>query len=139
MLTRAVETYLAVRRAAGFVLRDEGSYLKSFAAFSEARRQHYVSAKIAIEWAGLAQSRQQRARQLGMVIRFARYLRAEDERHEVPPAFFGQEKLPRPAPYILTPKQIQQLITAASHTRRPFCGATYSTLFALMASSPPRY
>ena len=133
MLTRAVETYLAVRRAAGFVLRDEGSYLKSFAAFSEARRQHYVSAKIAIEWAGLAQSRQQRARQLGMVIRFARYLRAENERHEVPPAFFGREKLPRPTPYILTPKQIQQLITAASHTRRPFCGATYSTLFALMA------
>ena len=67
MLTRAVETYLAVRRAAGFVLRDEGSYLKSFAAFSEARRQHYVSAKIAIEWAGLAQSRQQRARQLGKI------------------------------------------------------------------------
>ena len=133
MLTRAVETYLAVRRAAGFVLRDEGSYLKSFAAFSEARRQHYVSAKIAIEWAGLAQSVPQRARRLGMVIRFARYLRAENEHHEVPPAVFGAEKLPRPTPYIVTGKQIQQLVTAASHTRRPFCGATYSTLFALMA------
>ena len=133
MLTRAVENYLAVRRAVGFALKDEGAYLKSFAAFSEARKQRYVSPKIAIEWAGLAQSRQQRARKLGMVIRFARYLRAEDERHEVPPAVFGPEKSPRPTPYILTAKQIQQLVAAASQTRRPMCGATYSTLFGLMA------
>ena len=44
MLTRAVETYLAIRRAAGFALRCEGFHLKSFAAFSEARKQRYVSA-----------------------------------------------------------------------------------------------
>jgi integrase/recombinase XerD len=132
MLTRAVETYLAVRRAAGFALKDEGSCLKSFAKFSEAKKQHYVSAKIAIEWAGLAQSMSQRARRLGMVIRFARYLHAEDERHEVPPAVFGAEKLPRPTPYILTEKQIQQFI-AASQLRHRICGATYSTLFSLFA------
>src|SRR2546430_2516945 len=46
MLTGAVETYLAVRRAAGFALRCEGSLLKRFAAFSEARKQHYVSTEI---------------------------------------------------------------------------------------------
>ena len=56
MLTRAVETYLAVRRAAGFELRCEGSFLKNFAAFSEVRQQHHILAKTAIEWAGLAQS-----------------------------------------------------------------------------------
>jgi integrase/recombinase XerD len=133
MLTRGVETYLAVRRAAGFALRDEGSCLKSFAKFSEAKKQHYVSAKIAIEWAGLARSMAQRARRLGMVIRFARYLHAEDERNEVPPAVFGPEKLPRPTPYILTEKQIQQLITAASQLRHRICGTTYSTLFSLLA------
>jgi len=132
MLTRAVETYLAVRRAAGFALRCEGSQLKSFAAFSEARKQHYVSTEIAIEWAGLARSVPQRARRLGTVIRFARYLRAEDERHEVPPAVFGAERLPRPTPYTLTEKQIQQLITAASQSRYRICGATYSTLFSLL-------
>ena len=78
MLTRAVETYLAVRRAAGFALRSQGSQLKSFAAFSKARKQHYVSTDIAIEWAGLAPSVSERARRLGTIIRFARYLRAED-------------------------------------------------------------
>jgi len=93
MLTRAVETYLAVRRAAGFALRPDGSYLEHFAAFSDARKQRYLSAKIATEWAGLAQSAPQRARRLGIIIRFARYLRAEDERHEVPPAVFGARGL----------------------------------------------
>jgi integrase/recombinase XerD len=133
MLTRAVETYLAVRRAAGFALRCEGSHLKRFAAFSEARKQHYVSTEIAIEWAGLAQSVPQRARRLGTIIRFARYLRAEDERHEVPPAIFGAERSRRPTPYILTGKQLQQLVNAASQSKYGICGATYSTLFSLLA------
>lgn len=133
MLTRAVETYLAVRRAAGFELRREGSRLRSFAAFSEARKQHYVSTKIAIEWAGLSRSVPMRARRLGMVIRLARHLRAEDERHEVPPAVFGAERPPRPTPYILTREQIQQLVTAASQSRFPICSATYRTLFSLLA------
>lgn len=133
MLTRAAETYLAVRRAAGFALRPDGAFLKRFAAFSDARKQRYLSAKIAIEWAGLAQSAPQRARRLGTIIRFARYIRAEDERHEVPPAVFGAERPPRRTPYILTREQIQQLIVAASQLRYRICRATYSTLFSLLA------
>ncbi len=133
MLTRAVETYLAVRRAAGFALTCEGSHLKSLAAFSDARKQHYVSTDLAIEWAGLAQLVPQRARRLGTIIRFARYLRAEDERHEVPPAIFGAEKLPRPTPYILTAEHIRQLIGAASPSCYRLPRATYSTLFSLLA------
>jgi len=133
MLTRAVETYLAVRRAAGFALRCEGSYLQSFATYSEAKKRHYVSTDIAIEWAGLARSVSHCARRLGSIIRFARYLRAEDGRHGVPPAVFGAERLPRPTPYILTRKQIQQVVTAASQSRYRICGATYRTLFSLMA------
>src|SRR5215472_15495498 len=117
MLAQAVMTYLAVRRATGFALRCESFQLKSFAAFSEAREKCYVSSDIAIEWAGLA-----------------RYLRAEDEHHEVPPAIFGVEKPPRPTPYILTPEQISQLIDAASRSGyRTLRRATYSTLFSLLA------
>jgi integrase/recombinase XerD len=133
MLTRAVETYLAVRRAAGYALKCEGSHLKRYAAFSEARKQHYISTKIAIEWAGLGQSIPQRARRLGIIIRFARYLRAEDGRHEVPPAVFGAERLPRSTPYILTAEQIRQLIGAASRTRPRLARITYRTLFSLLA------
>jgi len=135
MLTQDVETYLAVRRAAGFGLSSQGSQLKSFAAFSEARKQHYVSTDIAIGWAGLARSVPQCARRLGMVIRLARYLRAEDERHEVPPAVFGAETSPRPTPYILTGEQIQQLVTAASQSKYRICRATYRTLFSWLAGT----
>jgi integrase len=134
MLTTAANTYLAVRRASGFALRNPGFQLKSFAAFSEARGHHHIRAAIAIEWARLGRSGLQRARRLGTVIRFARYLHAEDERHEVPPAIFGTENALRPTPCILTTTDIRQLITAAAESMpRAICGATYSTLFALLA------
>jgi len=134
MLTDAVTTYLAIRRATGFALTCEAVQLKSFAAFSEARREPYVSADLAIEWAGLAQSVSQRARRLGTIIRFARYLRAEDPRHDIPSPIFGAEKLPRRTPYILSMAQIRQLIEAASQLGyRTLRRATYSTLFALLA------
>ena len=136
MLTTAATTYLAVRRASGFALRNQGFQLKSFAAFSEARGHRYICAAVAIEWAGLSRSVMQRARRLGTVIRFARYLRAEDACHEVPPAIFGTEKAPRPTPYILTTEDIRRLVTAAAQSMsRALCGATYSTLLALLAST----
>jgi integrase len=134
MLTRAVETYLAVRRAAGFALRSTGYQLKSFAAFSEARKQPYISTEMAIAWAGQAPSLSQRARRLGIIIRFARYLRAENKRHELPPAIFGRVRSTRPTPYILTTEQIRQLIEAASQSGyKTLRRATYRTLFSLLA------
>ena len=134
MLAQAVESYVALRRATGFAFKSEGSYLKVFAAFSEARGEDYVRAPIAIEWAGLARLVPQRARRLGIVIRLARYLRAEDQRHEIPPAVFGGETRPRPVPYILSQGQIRQLIHAASQSGyRTLRRKTYSTLFALLA------
>lgn len=135
MLTHAVESYLAVRRATGFDLKSEGRLLQSFATFSDALGQHYVSTETAIRWAGLARSLSQRARRLGQVIRFARYMRAEDPRHELPSAVFGSEKRPRPVPYIFSKDDIQHLVQAASQLgrRNAFRGYTYSTFFALLA------
>ena len=134
MLTTAADTYLAVRRASGFSLRNQGFQLKSFAAFSEGRGYHHIRATIAIEWARLGRSRLQRARRLGTVIRFACYLHAEDEHHEIPPAIFGSENARRPTPYVLTTADIRRLIKAATQSMsRAICGATYSTLFALLA------
>jgi integrase/recombinase XerD len=136
MLAESVTSYVGIRRAAGFALRSESSLLKSFAAFSETRGESYVRAPLAIEWAGLARSVPQRARRLGIVMRLARYLRAEDTRHEIPPAIFGAEKRVRPSPYILSHDQIRQLVQAASHAGyRTLRRETYSTLFALLAST----
>ena len=137
MLTHAVESYLAVRRAAGFALKSEGNSLRSFAAFSDALSKHYVCSETAIEWAGSARSVYQRARRLGNVIRFARYMRAEDQCHELPPAVFGREKGPRPVPYIFSQEDIERLVKAASELGRQnaFRGHTYGTFFALLAST----
>ena len=67
-------------------------------------------------WAGLATSVSQRARRLGEVIRFARYVRAEDQSHELPSAVFGRAKRPRPIPYLFSQENIQRLVSAASQS-----------------------
>jgi integrase/recombinase XerD len=134
MLADAVRSYVAIRRAAGFAFRSEGVLLESFGAFSDTKGERYIRAPRAIEWPGLARSIPQRARRLGIVIRFARYLRAEDVAHEIPPAVFGAEKRSRPVPYILSPDQIRQLVEAASCSGyRTLRRETYHTLFALLA------
>ena len=135
MLIKSVESYLAVRRAMGFALHSEGALLQSFAVFSEAAGKDYVCTDAAIKWAGSARSTTTRARRLGQVIRFARYIRAEDQRHEIPPAAFGCEKKPRPTPYIFSSDEVGRLVQAASTLgkRNAFRGETYGTFFALLA------
>lgn len=135
MLTSAVESYLELRRALGFRLKEIGYQLHSFAQFANDRSEHSIRAATAVEWAGLGASPPQRARRLNAVIRFARYLHAEDQRHEIPPeGAYGSETRPRPIPFIFSPEQIQRLLAAASGLRprgslRPY---TYTTLLALL-------
>jgi len=135
MLAEAVQSYLAVRRATGFDLKLQGNFLKSFTTFSEAKGKHYICSETAIEWAGSARSVLQRSRRLGAVIRFARYIRMEDQRHQVPPAVFGTENHSRPVPFIFSKDEIQRLLEAASDLGRrdSFRGHTYSTFFGLLA------
>jgi integrase len=133
MLAQAVEAYLRVRRACGVELKSQGILLRSFAAFSDAKGKHHVCSDVAIEWAGLG-SVHQRAHRLGEVIRFSRYIRAEDPSHELPPPIFGSERCPRAVPYIFSREDIQRLVQAPAESG---CHAlyrkTYSTLFALLA------
>jgi integrase len=137
MLAHAVQSYLMVRRSTGVKLVGVGYHLRSFAAFSDARHRHHICCKTAIEWAGLARSPHERARRLGDVIRLARYLRAEDHRHELPSAVFGSEQRPRPVPYIFSTKEIRRLVRGTSQLgpSGSLCSHTYSTLFALLAST----
>jgi integrase/recombinase XerD len=134
MLADAVQSYLSLRRATGFTLRDVEPHLRSFAAYADARDQPYVIAQSAIEWARQVPSLDQRARRLADVARFARYLQAEDPRHEIPPAVFGSERRPRRPPYILSDEQIGRLIDLAAQSGyRTLRRQTYSTLFALLS------
>jgi len=134
MLARAVQSYLDVRRAAGYALRHVEPNLRSFAAYCDGKGHRYVSTPVAIEWARQSSSATQRARRLADVKRFAVYVHAEDARHEIPPEVFGKERGPRPVPYILSDQQICQIIRLAAQSGyRTLRRQTYSTFFALLA------
>lgn len=136
MLTQAVKSYLAMRRAAGFILKTEGNLLLSFGRFSDEHGKNGVCAQTAIEWAALGRFRPTRARRLGVVVGFATYMHAEDPGHEIPPKdIFGSQSKRRPTPYIFSTEQIRRLVEAASHLGRPgsLRGPTYSALFALLS------
>jgi integrase len=134
MLSTAVSSYLALRRAAGFGLDSAGQQLESFAAYTDRQDRPFVHAATAIEWARLSKSRNARPRRLGDVARMMRFLHAEDERHEIPPAVFGSRIRTRPTPFILGDKQITEIVRLAAQSGyRTLRWQTYSTLFALLA------
>jgi integrase len=135
MLMDAVDSYLSVRRAAGYELEVPEYLLRSFARFADERGDAHVCTQTAIEWASQAPSLSQRDHRLKTVIRMARHLQIEDDRHQVPPyRTFGYRKTRR-VPYIFSQSEISQLIEAAAQlgplgSLRPH---TYSTLFALLS------
>jgi len=137
MLSNAVNTYLSVRRALGFKLKTVEGYLRSYADFATARGDIRVVSNTSIEWAGLATLQNQRANRLNVVIRFARFARAEDSCHEIPPANIFCGRRYRRTPYIFTDEEVQRLMLHSARlgppgTLRPH---TYSTLFGLLAST----
>ncbi len=135
MLMQAIDTYLAMRRAVGFALDQAESSLRNFARFAMTRGDTHVVATTAVAWASLSKSEAQRHNRLQTVIRFARFMAAEDSRHEIPPEDIFCGRRQRPRPYIFSDDEIEHLMSAASSLGPP--GAlrphTYCTLFGLLA------
>jgi integrase/recombinase XerD len=133
----AIEGYLALRRAAGFQLSNAEYLLGSFARFAAARNETHVRAETAIAWAARGPSVAQRDERLKTVCRFARYVRIDDRRHELPPAdHFGYRKRRR-VPHIYSNNEIDRLVRAALQLGPPgsLKGQTYATLLALLAAT----
>jgi integrase/recombinase XerD len=135
MLMQAVDTYLAMRRAADFKLDAAERYLRSFAQFATAQGDAHVVTQTAITWAEQGASEPQRHNRLSVVIRFARFSHAEDPRHDIPPArvFCGHRQ--RPTPYLFSAEDIQGVLAQAARLGPPgsLRPHTYSTLLALLA------
>src|SRR2546429_4587087 len=62
MLMQAIDSYLQLRRAGGYQLRDTEVLLKEFACFAAERGEIHIKADTAIAWASRATSQQQRDR-----------------------------------------------------------------------------
>jgi integrase/recombinase XerD len=84
MLMTLIDTWLATRRASGFALRKYERHLRRFAEFAAARGEDHVRAETALAWASHAATPGQRCRHFQRVVQLARYLHAEDPRHEIP-------------------------------------------------------
>jgi integrase/recombinase XerD len=136
-MLNAIETYLALRRAAGFAMSNAEYLLKSFATFAAERAQTHVQTQTAIDWAALGPSVAQRDARLKAVCRFVRHIQIEDARHELPPAnYFGARKRRR-TPHIYSTDEIDRLVEAALRLRpkgglRPL---TFATLIALLSAT----
>ena len=133
-MLKAIEAYLALRRATGFAMLNAEYLLKSFAAFATERGQTHVHTQTAIDWAARGPSVAQRDARLKAVCRFVRHVRVEDPQHELPPAnHFGARRMRR-SPHIYSPAEINRLIETALRLR-PKGGLrsrTYATLIALL-------
>lgn len=130
----AVEAYLALRRAAGYSMRDADRILRSFGRFAHARRDRFVKVATIHAWAKRARSPERREALVRKVALFARHLQAEDPRHEVPSyRVFAADPFQRPEPFIFSQVQIVALMEAAR--RCPSHGDTCATLIGLLAAT----
>lgn len=137
LLLNEMKAYLALRRGLGFKLTTHESTLRAFVFFLQARAAEFVTTSLALEWAQQPQHASQayRAKRLGMVRDFARYLSARDPRTEIP----SQDLLPgrtrRAQPYIYSDAQIMQMVQEAARLepRDGLRPRTYGTLLGLLA------
>lgn len=136
MLREALEEYLSVRRALGFILAEQSRLLHKFVAYADQEGASFITTELALRWAVQPCCQPaQWANYLSMVRRFARYVSAFDERTEVPPVGLLSHRPRRVQPYCYTDEEVARLIRAAKEirSRLGLRAATYATLLGLLA------
>jgi len=137
MLSAAIDSYLAARRAAGFQLKDQEGMLRDFCRFASAKGDNFIQARTVLEWARARQGSPLRSCiRVRTVVHLARYLQAEDGRHEVPPeGAFGRHRPRRRPPFLFTPEHVKALVREAGTLgpKTSLQPLVYRTLFGLLA------
>jgi integrase len=133
-LRAAAHDYLTVRRQLGFELKQPGRTLEDFVEFMQRVGVERVTTELAVMWATSVQAHPHRwRRRLGVVRGFARYLSTIDPATEVPPEDLLPAALPRVAPYLYSPVEIQALMAAARALSPRMRAATFETVIGLLA------
>jgi len=134
-LREAAEEYLALRRALGFKLGQQGRMLLQFVAFLEQHDTAVITTKLALQWACEPSSGSQMwwHQRLVVVRGFAQHRAACDPRTEVPPSDLLPARLHRAIPYLYSDAEIVRLIQAARALAPPLKAATYATLIGLLS------
>jgi integrase/recombinase XerD len=136
-LGQALVDYLALRRALGYKLAEDGQALESFVGFVERAGSAHVTTALALQWAtgSDTQSAVHCSRQLSRVRLFAEYLSGIDAHTEVPPRDLLPARYTRREPYIYSERQILDLVEAAARlpSATGLRARTYVTLLGLLA------
>jgi integrase len=144
-LEKALDQYLALRRALGFQLERTETRLRHFLAFLEGKRTMRITTALALEFAMEVSALDPRtkAHRLSVVRGFARHLAATDPTIEVPPLGLLPDGPKRAHPYLYSEEEIRRLLTGAkayhSWNRFPgkwwkhFQAQTFYCLFGLLA------
>jgi len=135
-LREALDEYLTMRHALGFILSEPSRLLHKFVSYAEQEDASFITTELALRWAmkpGCEPA--QWANCLSVVRRFARHVSAFDTRTEIPPFDLLPYRFRRPQPYMYTDEEIAHLIRAAQKLSSPLGlrAATYSTLLGLLA------
>lgn len=140
MLIDGAYRYIELRRSLGFKLRKTSAHLASFVDYAAHAGDDHVRTDTALAWAKATSSTQDSYyRRLQEIALFARYLHAEDRRHEVPQHRLFYRSRSRPAPYIFCADEIARMLTAARDLRatrlNPLKPHTFEMLFGLLAAT----
>jgi integrase len=136
-LRESIDEYVAMRRALGFKLREDGAALADFATFLERHGADRITTRLALAWAQAPQATQPAhwAARLRFVRGFARHHIAVDPRTEIPPVDLLPHRTKRARPYLYSAEEIERLLDSAlklppSTGLRPW---TYHCLLGLLA------
>lgn len=136
-IREAIEQYLALRWSLGFELRVQEGLLRRFASFAEAEDAPHVTTDLVLRWADTFSHTlpSTAARAVSAVRRFAIWQAGLDPRTQVPPSGLVASRYERRRPYLHSDDQIVQLLleTERLQSMKGLCGATFSTLFGLIA------
>lgn len=134
------ENYLDERHQLGYGSRTTGYVVRSFARYVDSHgHEGPLTVEVMAAWARCAKANGNSpttwARRLKRLRPFARYLQQFDPRTEVPDhTVFGRVGQ-RLAPHIYSEQEIADLLAAARRLSPVLRGATYETLFGLLAAT----
>lgn len=138
MLNNNIKQYIELKHSLGFKYRVQASLLKNFRSFAERQGDQYICTETVLKWAAQAPSAAQRRNRLLTIRLFAKAMRAEDIRHEVPPKnAFSTRSSKRRIPHIYSSSEVSRILCAAGELKpkgsiRP---AAYRMLFGLLAAT----
>jgi len=132
-LRKAVQDYVALRRALGFKLEKAEVGLLDFVSFLERQGSSHITTARALQWATQPSHVQpfMWAQRLSYVRGFARHWSATDPRTEIPPWGLLPYRPKRARPYLYSDEEIRRLLEAAKSlaSRHPLRPWTYYCLF----------